>query len=165
MADSKLSGLGELAAVPAPNDYIEVTDVSDTSMDASGTSKKAKASNVLGGTLVTMSATTQINPSIHPHNCTFVVFSDYGNQRALKLPALASQPPAGTRYFFIARDAGGGGRMYVQDASGAQIIATLGANSPEPIHAMFTYLGSNEWAFAVIDSTVAQPSFIFTNTD
>lgn len=47
MADTKITGLTELAATPASNDWYVVTDVSDTTMDASGTSKKLAATRVV----------------------------------------------------------------------------------------------------------------------
>jgi len=47
MADSKITGLTELAATPASNDWYVVTDVSDTTMDASGTNKKLAATRVV----------------------------------------------------------------------------------------------------------------------
>lgn len=47
MADTKITGLTELAATPASNDWYVVTDVSDTTMDASGTNKKLSATRVV----------------------------------------------------------------------------------------------------------------------
>lgn len=47
MADSKITALTELAATPASNDWYVVTDVSDTTMDASGTNKKLAATRVV----------------------------------------------------------------------------------------------------------------------
>lgn len=47
MADTKITGLTELAATPASNDWYVVTDVSDTTMDASGTNKKLAATRVV----------------------------------------------------------------------------------------------------------------------
>lgn len=46
MADSKISGLGTLGAEPASGDLFEVVDVSDTSMDASGTNKQIAWSTI-----------------------------------------------------------------------------------------------------------------------
>lgn len=47
MADSKISGYSELAAAPASGDLVEIVDVSDTSMAASGTNKKITITNLL----------------------------------------------------------------------------------------------------------------------
>lgn len=47
MADSKITDLTELAATPASNDWYVIADVSDTTMDASGTNKKLAATRVV----------------------------------------------------------------------------------------------------------------------
>lgn len=47
MADTKITGLTELAATPASNDWYVVADVSDTTMNASGTNKKLSATRVV----------------------------------------------------------------------------------------------------------------------
>jgi len=46
MADSKISNLNELATAPDAGDLFVIVDVSDTSMSASGTTKKIQSSNV-----------------------------------------------------------------------------------------------------------------------
>lgn len=57
MANSKLSALTALAEAPADGDLVYLVDVSDTTDDAAGTSKKITASNLksglVAGTLVT----------------------------------------------------------------------------------------------------------------
>ena len=49
MADTKITGLTELAEAPADDDLIEVVDVSDTTMSAEGTNKKITATNLGSG--------------------------------------------------------------------------------------------------------------------
>lgn len=49
MADSKTSGLSALGEAPASGDLVEIVDVSDTSMAATGTNKKITVSNFLSG--------------------------------------------------------------------------------------------------------------------
>lgn len=49
MADTKISGLSELAAQPAADDLAVIVDVSDTTMAATGTDKKIQYSNLMGG--------------------------------------------------------------------------------------------------------------------
>lgn len=63
MADSKASGLTELAASPDDNDLVYVVDISDTSMAATGTSKKNKAKYYLrtNGTANTLGANLAAN--------------------------------------------------------------------------------------------------------
>jgi len=63
MADTKNTGLAELAAVPADDDLLYLVDVSDTSMAGTGTSKKNKAKYVLrtNGTANTLGANIAAN--------------------------------------------------------------------------------------------------------
>lgn len=46
MADSKITGLTELAATPSSGDMLVIVDVSDTTMAATGTDKKLDASRI-----------------------------------------------------------------------------------------------------------------------
>lgn len=47
MANSRITGLTQLAAQPATNDLFEIVDVSDTTMAASGTNKKLTSAYVV----------------------------------------------------------------------------------------------------------------------
>ena len=47
MADSKTSGLTELTTTPVVDDLIQIVDVSDTSLSATGTNKKIQAKTLL----------------------------------------------------------------------------------------------------------------------
>lgn len=49
MPDSDLQDLTELATTPADGDFLYIEDVSDTTMDASGTAKKIRVDNLLSG--------------------------------------------------------------------------------------------------------------------
>lgn len=63
MADSKITGLAELAATPANTDLLVIVDVSDTTMAGSGTNKKIKANRFLttNGTASTLGADLNVN--------------------------------------------------------------------------------------------------------
>lgn len=63
MANTKLTGLGELIGPPADNDMVYIVDVSDLIMAASGTSKKNQAKNYLrtNGTANTLGANIAAN--------------------------------------------------------------------------------------------------------
>lgn len=54
MADTKISGLGELTTTPDATDLIPVVDVSDLSQASSGTTKFVKRSNLVGGLAATV---------------------------------------------------------------------------------------------------------------
>lgn len=47
MANTKISGLAELAETPASNDIYQIVDVSDTTMSLSGTNKYIQASRIV----------------------------------------------------------------------------------------------------------------------
>lgn len=49
MADTKISALSDLGATPAAGDYVEILDVSDTTMGSSGTNKRVAYSNLVSG--------------------------------------------------------------------------------------------------------------------
>ena len=51
MADTKITDLTELATQPDITDVLPVVDISDTSMAASGTTKKITRANLLGTVL------------------------------------------------------------------------------------------------------------------
>ena len=59
MADTKITALTALTAADPANDVIPIVDISDTSMAASGTTKKISVNNILGasGTATLASAT------------------------------------------------------------------------------------------------------------
>jgi hypothetical protein len=64
MANKKITQLSALTA-PAGNDLLAIVDVSDTTMGATGTTKKITYSNLLGGALGVLSATATLDfPSI-----------------------------------------------------------------------------------------------------
>ena len=59
MADTKITALTALTGADPENDVIPIVDVSDTTMAASGTTKKISVNNILGasGTATLASAT------------------------------------------------------------------------------------------------------------
>lgn len=73
MADTKLTSLTELAATPADNDMLYIVDVSDTSDDAAGSSRKIQAkrlaktdgnaANITGGGTIALAGYTLTAPA------------------------------------------------------------------------------------------------------
>jgi len=64
MADTKITALTALTAADPASDVLPIVDISDTTMAASGTTKKISVNNILGagGTATLASAT--INPTL-----------------------------------------------------------------------------------------------------
>jgi hypothetical protein len=73
MADTKITALTALTAADPANDVIPIVDVSDTTMAASGTTKKISVNNILGasGTATLASATITGNLTVQT-NALFV---------------------------------------------------------------------------------------------
>lgn len=64
MANKKISDLAALTT-PASGDLVGIVDISDTTMGASGTTKKITYSNLMGGALNVLTATATLDfPSI-----------------------------------------------------------------------------------------------------
>jgi len=60
MADSKISNLNELATAPDAGDLFVIVDVSDTSMSASGTTKKIQSSNAVPDSSTTVKGKVEL---------------------------------------------------------------------------------------------------------
>lgn len=65
MPDSKISNLTELAEAPASTDELVIVDKSDTTMAASGTTKRITTANALASKLNTADFDTQLATEIH----------------------------------------------------------------------------------------------------
>ena len=79
MADTKITALTALTAADPANDVIPIVDVSDTTMAASGTTKKISVNNILGasGTATLASATITGNLTVD----TSTLFVNSSNDR------------------------------------------------------------------------------------
>ncbi len=60
MPDNKISNLNELAVAPDAGDLFVIVDVSDTSMSASGTTKKIQSSNVISDASTTVKGKVEL---------------------------------------------------------------------------------------------------------
>jgi len=73
MADSKITALTALTAADPVNDMFPVVDVSDTSMAASGTTKKISVNNILGASGTATLASATITGALVVDTTTLVV--------------------------------------------------------------------------------------------
>jgi hypothetical protein len=73
MADTKITALTALTAADPANDVIPIVDVSDTSMAASGTTKKISVNNILGASGVATLASATITGALTVDTTTLVV--------------------------------------------------------------------------------------------
>jgi len=103
MADTKTTGLAELDAVPAVGDWLPFVDVSDTTMSASGTTKKINADRFIYTTGVanTLAANLNVNSKNLTNVGTIAIGSDFSP--TYKADVLAS---AGSANIFRAGQVG-----------------------------------------------------------
>ena len=73
MADTKITALTALTAADPANDVIPIVDVSDTSMAASGTTKKISVNNILGASGTATLASATITGALTVDTTTLVV--------------------------------------------------------------------------------------------
>ena len=85
MADTKITALTALTAADPANDVIPIVDVSDTSMAASGTTKKISVNNILGASGTATLASATITGDLTVDTSTLVV--DATNNRVGVLTA------------------------------------------------------------------------------
>ena len=149
MADTKITALTALTAADPANDVIPIVDVSDTSMAASGTTKKISVNNILGasGTATLASATitgaatvgTTLGVTGNLTVDTNVLKVDTTNNRVGINTATPGYPlevvgnavfsaDATCKRFFI-NDTTGTANAYINSADGSQSIIYLGGQT------------------------------------
>ena len=141
MADTKITALTALTGADPANDVIPIVDVSDTTMAASGTTKKISVNNILGasGTATLASATITGDLTVD----TNVLKVDSANNRV----GIGTASPAVLFHAALpAATFGEVGRFY--DSSGNGISFTANASS----------------GFNQITSTGAQPLIVNVNS-
>lgn len=175
MPDAKISALTALGAAPATGDLVPLVDISDTTMAASGTTKKVTVDELTDAVnapvLVVPSGAYQIVPADCPHNCTIQITANYASGVYIRLPATGSSPATGTRYFVIIKSSADGETAWLelQKASGATVTTYIGGLSAGglgyPVHLRLTYLGSNLWDLEIVVNANATNTLTFTNAD
>ena len=132
MADSKITALAALTAADPVNDMFPVVDVSDTSMAASGTTKRISVNNILSSSptasgaltvtgLVTAGSTTITGAATVGTTLGVTGVSTFAAGTAL-LPALTTTGDTNTGIYYPAADTfavtTGGAERYRVDSSG-----------------------------------------------
>ena len=135
MADTKITALTALTAADPANDVIPIVDISDTSMAASGTTKKISVNNILGagGTATLASAT--ITGDLTVDTSTLKV--DSTNNRV----GIGTATPnwlltaSGSSPEFVMIDSGANGtRLYTKTTNTAVFIGANYSTSDVPIN-------------------------------
>jgi hypothetical protein len=122
MADSKITALTALTAADPVNDMFPVVDVSDTTMAASGTTKKISVNNILGASgTATLASATITGAATVGTTLGVTGVSTFAAGTAL-LPALTTTGDTNTGIYYPAADTfavtTGGTERYRVDTSG-----------------------------------------------
>jgi len=129
MADSKITALTALTAADPVNDMFPVVDVSDTSMAASGTTKKISVNNILGASgTATLASATITGAATVGTTLGVTGVSTFAAGTAL-LPALTTTGDVNTGIYYPAADTfavttGGTERLRVNSSGQVGIAIT-----------------------------------------
>ena len=128
MADTKITALTALTAADPANDVIPIVDVSDTTMAASGTTKKISVNNILGASGTATLASATITGALTVDTTTLKVDST-NNQVGIGTATPASYA---------------GNKLVVYDSTNGQIaIANSTANSNLQSNGVDLYINTN----------------------
>jgi len=128
MADTKITALTALTAADPANDVIPIVDVSDTTMAASGTTKKISVNNILGASGTATLASATITGDLTVDTSTLVV------NATTDQVGIGTATPASYS----------GNKLVVYDSTNAQIaIANSTANSNLQSNGVDLYINTN----------------------
>jgi hypothetical protein len=128
MADTKITALTALTAADPANDVIPIVDVSDTTMAASGTTKKISVNNILGASGTATLASAAITGAATVGTTLGVTGVSTFAAGTAALPALTTTGDTNTGIYYPAADTfavtTGGTERYRVDSSGNFLIGT-----------------------------------------
>ena len=131
MADTKITALTALTAADPANDVIPIVDVSDTTMAASGTTKKISVNNILGASgTATLASATITGAATVGTTLGVTGVSTFAAGTAL-LPALTTTGDTNTGIYYPAADTfavtTAGVERYRVDSSGRLLVGSTAA--------------------------------------
>ena len=154
MADTKITALTALTAADPANDVIPIVDVSDTTMAASGTTKKISVNNILGASGTATLASATITGDLTVDTSTLKV--DSTNNRV----GIGTATPnwlltaSGSSPEFVMIDSGANGtRLYTKTTNTAVFIGANYSTSAVPIN--FTLDGGSSNAMTLNSTGLA----------
>jgi hypothetical protein len=132
MADSKITALDNLTAADPVNDMFPIVDVSDTTMAASGTTKRISVNNILGASGTATLASATITGALTVDTSTLKV--DSTNNRVgigTATPAVICDVTAIEADIAIFRSTGGGGndKRLTITSGGDRVILNVSNNT------------------------------------
>ena len=156
MADSKITALTALTAADPANDMLPVVDVSDTSMAASGTTKRISINNILAcSPSATLASATITGAATVGSTLGVTGVSTFAAGTAL-LPALTTTGDTNTGIYYPAADTfavtTGGTERYRVDSTGLGIGGS-------PVNPLTVFAAASAKAPALLLSTVGSPTY------
>jgi hypothetical protein len=174
MADTKITALTAITTVDPAVDVFPIVDVSDTTMAASGTTKKITSNQILGaGGTATLASATITGAATVGTTLGVTGVSTFAAGTAA-LPALTTTGDTNTGIFYPAADTfgvttGGSERLRIDSSGnvgvGASPVGRLNiANTGADVVTSMTAVGVQRWQFIVNNSTAAFSIYDQTNT-
>jgi hypothetical protein len=156
MADSKITALQNLTAADPVNDMLPIVDVSDTTMAASGTTKRISVNNILGASGTATLAAATITGDLTVDTSTLKVdstnnFVGIGTTSPAVSLDIRGASAAATLEVLRLQNTGGGANtktrlnFYAASTNYGSITGGFGGSSPELIFDINTSTGSFIW--------------------
>jgi hypothetical protein len=169
MADTKITALTALTAADPINDVIPIVDVSDTTMAASGTTKKISVNNILGASGTATLASVAITGAATVGTTLGVTgVSTFAAGTAL-LPALTTTGDTNTGIYYPAADTfavtTGGNERYRVDSTGNVGVGVTPSAWTSGFKAFQVGAGSALWTNNTVTRTSLTANFYYNGSD
>lgn len=146
MANRKISSLSALGATPAVGDIIPITDVSDTTGSAQGTTKKVTVANLVAAAPVQSVAGRTGTVTVDAGDLTD---GDFGGTAILGFDATLNDQ-TGTAYTLLAGD---NGKVVVLN-NGSAITVTVPSGLGAGFNCSFVQKGAGQVSFSASGTTI-----------
>ena len=146
MANRKISSLGALGATPAVGDIIPITDVSDTTGSAQGTTKKVTVANLVAAAPVQSVAGRTGAVTVDAGDLTD---GDFGGTAILGFDATLNDQ-TGTAYTILASDAG----KVITCNNGSAVTVTVPASLGAGFTCSVVQKGAGQVTFSASSTTI-----------
>lgn len=146
MANKKLSSLDALGATPAVGDILAITDVSDTTGSAQGTTKKVTVANLVAAAPVQSVAGRTGTVTVDAGDLTD---GDFGGTAILGFDATLNDQ-TGTAYTLLAGD---NGKVVVLN-NGSAITVTVPSGLGAGFNCSFVQKGAGQVSFSASGTTI-----------
>ena len=148
MANKKISALSALGGTPANDDIIPITDISDTSGSAAGTTKKVTVANLMAASSAPVSSVNSLTGAVSINAGNLTDFNFDGNA-ILGFDATLNDQ-TGTAYTLVASDAG---KVVVCDNASA-VTVTVPSGLGAGFNCSVIQKGAGQVSFTASSTTI-----------